>query len=92
MTPCSIISSPLKFKSGLRVPETPSHLYMEFNNPKDDFQPKIQKRKLSNSIIQQLNQVNNISNEMKQHKEAAGAEMVRIKTERQLIKPASFQP
>lgn len=89
LTPCSIISSPLKFKSGLKVPETPSHLYMEFNNPKDDFiQPKIMKRKLSNSIIQQLNQVNNISNEMKLHKEAAGAEMVRIKTERHLIKSA----
>lgn len=93
MTPCSIISSPLKFKSGLRVPETPSHLYMEFNNPKDDFiQPKIMKRKLSNSIIQQLNQVNNISNEIKLHKEAAGADMVRIKTERHLIKSANLQP
>lgn len=91
LTPCSIVSSPLKFKTGLRMPETPSHLYMEFNNPKDDFvQQKITKRKLSNSIIQQLNQVSNLSNEMKLHKEAAGAEMVRIKTERHLLKAPGF--
>lgn len=91
LTPCSVVSSPLKFKTGLRMPETPSHLYMEFSNPKDDFvQQKITKRKLSNSIIQQLNQVSNLSNEMKLHKEAAGAEMVRIKTERHLLKTPGF--
>lgn len=53
LTPCSAISSPLKAKSGLRLPETPNHLYLEFNTPKEEFiQRPGPKRQLSNSIIQ----------------------------------------
>lgn len=52
LTPCSMISSPLKARSGLKLPETPNHLYMEFNTPREEFiQRSGPKRQLSNSII-----------------------------------------
>lgn len=96
LTPCSMASSPLKQgKSGLTLPTTPAQLYADSpaqgnSQDTDVIQRPAPKRQLSNSIIQQLNQANHPSTEMKKHIQAADADLVRIKTERQLAKPAEM--